>query len=99
MNDKKLGGESRPRRRRVLKFGAVIVTSAVLLVAIRNSDALVSRNLWDEPGEQKLELPDSTYARELLESVRGANGILCGAVDRAFDTGYWSHSLTSIIET
>ncbi len=98
MNFEKLGGESRPRRRRVLTLGALIFAGAVLLVAIRESDALVFTNLWDEPDEL-LQEPDSTYARQLLESVRGANGILCGAVDRAFDTGYWSHSLTSIVET
>lgn len=98
MNDEKLGGASRPRRRRALKIGALIFGMAVLLVAIRESDALVFTNLWDEP-EQQLQQPDTLYARRLIESVRGANGILCGAVDRAFDTGYWSHSLTSIIES
>ena len=98
MNHETLGGASRPRRRRALKVGALILTAAVLLIAIRESDALVFTNLWDEP-EQQLPQPDTTYARQLLEAVRGANGILCGAVDRSFDTGYWSHSLTSVIET
>ena len=98
MNHEKLGGESRPRRRRALKFGVLILTLGVLLVAIRESDALVFGDFWDEP-EQQLPQPDTIYARQLLEAVRGANGVLCGAIDRAFDTGYWSHSLTSVIET
>jgi hypothetical protein len=98
MNHEKLGGESRPRRRRVLKYGALSLAALILLVAIRETDALVFIDRWDEP-QQQLSQPDTTYARQLLEAVRGANGILCGAVDRAFDTGYWSHSLTSVIET
>ncbi|HEX6066060.1 MAG TPA: HEAT repeat domain-containing protein [Longimicrobiales bacterium] len=98
MNAEKLGGASRPRRRRVLKLGAVIFLAGILLIAIRESNALVSVDIWDSPA-QELTQPDSVYARELLEAVRGANGILCGAIDRTFDTGSWSHSLTSIIET
>lgn len=98
MNHETLGGASRPRRRRALNIGVLIVTLAVLTVAIRESKALVMVNLWDEP-EVQFQEPDSIYARQLIEAVRGANGVLCGAVDRAFDTGYWSHSLTSIIET
>jgi hypothetical protein len=98
MNNETLGGASRPRRRRALKFGALILTAAVLIVGIRESDALVFTTIWDEPSEQ-LPQSDTMYARQLLEAVRGANGVLCGAVDRAFDTGYWSHSLTSVIET
>jgi HEAT repeat protein len=31
--------------------------------------------------------------------VRGANGVLCGAVDRTFETGFWSHSFSSVIES
>jgi HEAT repeat protein len=98
MNNETLGGESRPRRRRALKFGALILTAAVLIVGIRESDALVFTDIWDEPSEQ-LPQSDTLYARQLLEAVRGANGILCSAVDRVFDTGYWSHSLTGVIET
>jgi hypothetical protein len=97
MNSEKLGGESRPRRRRALKLGVLVFIAAILLIAIRESKALVLTNLWDEPSQQLPE-PDSAYARQLIESVRGANGILCSAVDRAFDTGYWSHSLTGVIE-
>lgn len=98
MNAESTGGESRPRRRRALKLGAAIFAAAVLLVAIRQGDA-------DEPnhilgsGVEQLTQPDSTYARQLLEAVRGANGIVCGALDRSFDTGYWSHSLSTVIET
>src|SRR5687768_5337955 len=99
MNHENTGGASRPRRRRALKLGALIFIGAVLLVAIRESDAVVFTSLWDEPAVQQLAQPDSVYARQLLEAVRGANGILCGAIDRSFDTGYWSHSLTSVIET
>ncbi len=98
MNPEITGGASRPRRRRVWKFGALIFVAAILLVTIRESNAVVFTNLWDEP-DQQLSQPDSVYARELLDAVRGANGVLCGAIDRSFDTGYWSHSLTSIIET
>jgi hypothetical protein len=98
MNAEKLGGESRPRRRRVLKLGIVIFVAAVLLVAIRESKAVMSTVLWDKPSTEFQE-PDEVYARELLEAVRGANGILCGAIDRSFDTGYWAHSLSNVIET
>jgi hypothetical protein len=98
MNAETLGGASRPRRRRVLRLGGVIVLAGILLIAIRETDALVSVNIWDRPSQQ-LAQPDSVYARQLLEAVRGANGILCGAIDRTFDTGAWSHSLTGIIET
>jgi hypothetical protein len=98
MNAEKLGGESRPSRRRALKLGAMIVVAAAMLVAIRESSAVMSTVLWEKPATT-FQDPDDVYARELLEAVRGANGILCGAIDRSFDTGYWSHSLTSIIET
>jgi hypothetical protein len=98
MNAEQLGGKSRPRRRRALKLGMLMFVAAVLLVAIRESKAVIFTALWDEPAT-KFEDPDSVYARELLEAVRGTNGILCGAMDRSFDTGYWSHSLTSVIET
>ena len=98
MNAESMGGESRPRRRRALKLGAAIFAAAVLLVAIRQGDAEESNDIFDEPTGQ-LQQPDSTYARQLLEAVRGANGIVCGAVDRSFDTGYWNHSLSTVIET
>ena len=98
MNAEKLGGESRPRRRRALKLGILIFVAAVLLVAIRESNARMFTALWDEPSTTFQE-PDEVYARELLSSVRGANGVLCGAVDRSFDTGYWAHSLSSVIES
>ena len=98
MNAETLGGASRPRRRRVLKLGAIIVTAGILLIAIRESKALVFVNLWDEPTESLAE-PDSVYARALLEAVRGANGVLCSAIDRSFDTGYWSYSFGSIVES
>ena len=98
MNAETLGGASRPRRRRVLKLGALIFIAGILLVAIRETDALVSVDLWNEPVQQ-MPQPDSLYARQLLESVRGANGVLCGAIDRTFDTGYWSHSLSNVVES
>ena len=98
MNSENMGGESRPGRRRVLKLGGVILVCGILLIGIRESDAETSRNIFDE-GMGQLNQPDSVYARRLLEGVRGANGIVCGAVDRAFDTGFWSHSLSTIIET
>jgi hypothetical protein len=98
MNAEKLGGASRPRRRRVLKLGILIFVAAVLLVAIRESKAVMFTALWDEPTSEFAEA-DTVYARELLDAVRGANGVLCGAMDRTFDTGYWSHSLTNVIET
>ncbi|HEY0670878.1 MAG TPA: HEAT repeat domain-containing protein [Longimicrobiales bacterium] len=98
MNEALLGGASRPRRRRALQAAGLIFIAGVLLVAIRESKALVSVDLWDEPSQQ-FTRADTVYARQLLSAVAGANGVLCGAVDRSFDTGYSSHSLTSIIET
>jgi hypothetical protein len=98
MNAETLGGASRPRRRRVLKLGAIIFIAGILLVAIRESNALVLVNLWDEPTQERSQ-PDTTYARLLLGAVRGANGVLCGALDRTFETGYWSHSFSSILES
>jgi hypothetical protein len=98
MNDVKLGGASRPRRRRVLTVGAVLFAAGILLLVIRESNALVSVNLWDEPS-QEFAQADTVYARQLMAAVTGANGVLCGAVDRSFDTGYWSHSLTGIVES
>lgn len=98
MNAEKLGGESRPRRRRALKLGSLVFIAAVLLVAIRESKAVMFTAVWDQPSTEFQE-PDEVYARELLEAVRGANGILCGALDRSFDTGYWAHSLSNVIET
>lgn len=98
MNAETVGGASRPGRRRALKVGAIIFIAGILLVAIRESKALVLIDLWEQPAEQQLPQPDSTYARQLLDAVRGANGVLCGAIDRAFDTGYWSYSFSSIME-
>lgn len=98
MNAETMGGASRPRRRRALKLGALIFIGGVLLVAIRESDAEMFTHIFDQMPQQ-LTQPDSVYARHLLAAVRGANGILCGAIDRSFDTGYWAHSLTSVIET
>jgi hypothetical protein len=98
MNAEKMGGASRPRRRRGLKLGALIFIGTVLLVAIRESDAEMFTNIFDE-APQQLTQPDSIYARHLLDAVRGANGVLCSAVDRSFDTGYWHHALGGVIET
>ena len=98
MNHQPKGGASRPGRRRALKLGALIFISAVLLVAIRDSHAGMFNNIF-EPDARSLAEPDSVYARELLAAVRGANGVLCSAVDHSFQTGGWSTGLTSIIET
>ena len=99
MNVENLGGASRPSRRHVLKLGTLIFVGTVLLLAIRESSADIFTHIFDAPQQDRFAQPDSFYARQLLESVRGANGVLCSAVDRSFDTGYWGHSLGSIIET
>jgi hypothetical protein len=99
MSAENMGGESRPRRRRVVQLGSLIFIGAVLLVMIRESDAEMFTHIFDQPQQQRFTQPDSLYARQLLDAVRGANGVLCSAVDRSFDTGYWGHSLGSIIET
>jgi hypothetical protein len=98
MNSQNLGGASRPRRRRAFEFSSLIFIGAVLLISIRESDAEMLTNIFDDQ-QPRLSQPDSIYARQLLDAVRGANGVLCSAVDRSFDTGYWGHSLGSIIET
>lgn len=98
MNPESKGGASRPRRRRVCQLGVLFVLAAILLVSIKDSSAGVFSTVFEEAPKQ-LEDPDSIYARHLIDAVRGANGVLCRAVDRSFDTGYWSHSLTTVIET
>lgn len=98
MSKEKLGGASRPRRRRVLLLSSLIFVGTVLLLVFRESAALVIGDIWDEPAAQ-LDQPDSMYARELLQAVTGANGILCTAADRLFDTGFSSYGLSGIINT
>ncbi len=97
MSDTKLGGASRPRRRRALLLGSLIFVGSVLLLVFRESAALVTAD-WAEPAAQ-LDQPDSVYARELLQAVTSANGVLCKGVDRLFDTGYSSHGLSGLADT
>lgn len=100
MNPELKGGASRPRRRRVFSLGVLVFLAAILLVSIEDSAAGVFSTIFDEEvAGGQLADPDSAYARQLIEAVRGANGVLCGALDRSFDTGYGGHSLTSIIES
>jgi hypothetical protein len=98
MNAQNMGGASRPRRRRVLEVSSLIFIGAVLLLSIRESGAEMPTNIFDEQ-QPRSSQPDSIHARHLLDAVRGANGVLCGAIDRSFDTGYWGNSMGSIMET
>jgi hypothetical protein len=98
MNAENMGGASRPRRRRALEISSLVFIGAVLLFSIRESDAELMTNMFDDQ-QPRSSQPDSIYARHLLDAVRGANGVLCGAIDRSFDTGYWGNSLGSIMET
>ena len=97
MSMEKLGGASRPRRRRALLPASVIFVGGILLFLIRDSAALVTADFTHEP-RATLDQPDLVYARELLQAVAGANGILCTSVDRLFDTGYATYGLAGIVD-
>ena len=89
-------GASRPSRRLVLK-SAVVLIAALTLLTIGRGIAGSGGNGWNVK-DSSFERADSEIARHLLENVNGANDVVCAAVERAFNGGYWGSSMLSSID-
>jgi hypothetical protein len=88
-------GASRPGRRLVLHTAGFVTVGFAVLLACGRSDANGEHGSWNV-GEQRFTRSDAEMATQLLQSVAGANLVLCGAVERAFNTGTWGLSVLPI---
>lgn len=64
------------------------MTLILLLVGAGIASASLERGA-SVVGEQKYSRTDAEMANALLQSVQGANPVLCGAVERVFQMGSW----------
>lgn len=87
-------GESRRGRRRALNAAAFIAGIA-LLFTIGRINASSDGDSFDVD-DQEFTRPDAENAERVLQSVAGANEVLCAAVERAFHTGSWGSSLLPV---
>ena len=88
MTQRKRAGASRPSRRLVLNLAAFAAIAIALLLTIGRGNAERKRGATSV-GTDEFDRTDVENATHLLASVSGANGVVCAAVDRSFDTGYW----------
>jgi len=92
MTTEKSAGASRRSRRRVLNSVALLTILVALLITIGRGDAdndVDSGSIMD----QEFTRTDAEIAAHLLQSIAGANDVVCAAVNRAFNSGYWGESL------
>lgn len=89
MMNSKSAGESR-RSRRLALFLTLVLGIALIVGVERGASSVEPGNAWDV--QQKYSRPDAEMAAELLRNVSGANAVLCGAVERAFQTGNWGNN-------
>jgi HEAT repeat protein len=73
----------------VLNLAALLTIAAALLIAIRHVNAARDHGTVILGKEENFTRTDAEIATHLLASMRGANGVVCAAVDRTFDSGYW----------
>ena len=89
-------GASRPGRRLVLK-SAFMITAALVLVTIARGIAGGDSKGWSVD-DSEFQRSDAQIAAHLLQSVNGANDVVCAAVDRAFNGGYWNSPLVLSVD-
>lgn len=89
-------GASRPGRRRARNFGLFAIGLA-LLATLRHGIAGSEDRSWDVAATG-FDRSDVEIATQLLREVRGANDIVCAAIDRAFNSGYWGESIVQSID-
>ena len=91
MTQMKSAGASRRGRRLVLNTGALLTVGVSLLLVIGRGNAEEELGSW-QLGVDEYTRSDAEIATHLLESVRGANAVVCAAIDRTFDSGHWGRS-------
>jgi len=97
MTQNKSAGESRRSRRLALNFVALLTVGLAVLLTIGRGRASDDHGSWNV-GEQNFTRPDDVVAAHLLQSVNGANAVLCAAVERAFNTGSWGSSVSPLAD-
>lgn len=85
-------GASRRSRRLALNSIALLTIFAALLITIGRSDAENDVETWSAI-DQDFARTDAEIAAHLLQSVAGANDVVCAAVNRAFSGGSWGESV------
>ena len=97
INDLNGAGESRRSRRLALNSALTLIVGALLLLAIGRGDAEKDDSSWSvaDTGFQRT---DAQLAEHLLESVNGANPVVCAAIDRVFNSGSWGDHITLAID-
>lgn len=80
-------GASRRGRRRTPELAALVILASALFLVIKRSNAHDEGDAWETP--QHFARSDAVIATHLLQSVAGANPVMCAAVERAFQTGSW----------
>jgi HEAT repeat protein len=88
MTQNKRAGASRPSRRLVLNSAAIVTIGIGLLLTIGRGDAEKERGSY-ALSDGSFARTDAEIAAHLLASVKGANGVVCAAIDRTFDMGNW----------
>jgi hypothetical protein len=89
-------GASRPGRRLVLK-SALMITGALVLMTIARAIAGGDSNAWSVD-DATFQRSDAEIAAHLLQSVNGVNDVVCAALDRAFNGGYWNSPLVLSVD-
>jgi hypothetical protein len=84
-------GESRPGRRLALN-AAVLLVVALVLLTIGRGMAGNDDHGWSVD-QAAFERTDAEIATHLLQSVNGVNDVVCAAVERAFNGGYWNNAV------
>jgi hypothetical protein len=74
-----------------------MIAVALVLVTIARGIAGGDSKGWSVD-DAAFERSDAEIAAHLLQSVNGANEVLCAAVDRAFNGGYWNNSLVLSVD-
>lgn len=87
MTNQTSAGASRRGRRRTRDLAALALLASGLFLMIKRSSAHNEDDAWETP--QHFARTDAVIATHLLQSVAGANPVVCAAVERAFQTGSW----------
>lgn len=81
-------GASRRSRRLVLNSVALLTILVALLITIGRGDADNDIDSWSVM-DQEFTRSDAEIAAHLLQNIAGANDVVCAAINRAFNSGYW----------
>lgn len=96
MTNDKRAGASRPGRRLALQ-SAFMITAALVLATIARGIAGGDSKGW-RVDDATFQRPDAEIAAHLLQSVNGVNDVVCAAMDRAFNGGYWNSPLVLSVD-